>query len=203
MARPKKTIKVTPNNLSPLPGFVLVQPKEVQKQTESGIYLPDSSDEKPQEGLVLAVGDTWTTEQGAQITPPVKKDDVVIYKKWGGNDVKIADVEYQFLKWRKSKVQEVINSFTETLAKAGIAARVVGEAPMFDVVFTAEEVRDYRSAIGDREMAARYNRLMRQRGILKGESKFYVSMAHTAEDVRFTLDAFADAIAELATERAA
>jgi len=99
MARPKKTIKVTPNNLSPLPGYVLVQPKEVQKQTESGIYLPDSSDEKPQEGLVLAVGDTWTTEQGAQITPPVKKGDVVIYKKWGGNDVKIADVEYQFLKF--------------------------------------------------------------------------------------------------------
>jgi len=99
MARSKKTIKVTPNNLSPLPGYVLVQPKEVQKQTESGIYLPDSSDEKPQEGLVLAVGDTWTTEQGAQITPPVKKGDVVIYKKWGGNDVKIADVEYQFLKF--------------------------------------------------------------------------------------------------------
>jgi glutamate-1-semialdehyde 2,1-aminomutase len=44
---------------------------------------------------------------------------------------------------------------------------------------------------------------LRERGILKGESKYYVSLAHTDEDIRFTLDAFASAIAELARMRAA
>ncbi len=91
--------KMTANSLSPLPGYVLVEPSKSQKQTDSGIYLPDSHDEKPQQGVVLAVGDTWTTEQGAKITAPVKKGDHVVYKKWGGNDVKIGDVEYQFLKF--------------------------------------------------------------------------------------------------------
>jgi chaperonin GroES len=99
MARPKKSIALKVSNLSPLPGYVLVEPAQVQRQTESGIYLPDSHDEKPQQGNVLAVGKDWITEQGATIKPPVKKGDVVIYKKWGGNDVKIGDVEYQFLKF--------------------------------------------------------------------------------------------------------
>lgn len=93
------TKKMTPKNLQPLPGYVLVEPAQADTKTESGIYLPDSHDEKPQQGTVLAVGSTWTTEQGAKITTPVKKGDQVVYKKWGGNDVKIGDTEYQFLKF--------------------------------------------------------------------------------------------------------
>lgn len=99
MAKAKKVATMKVGNLTPLPGYVLVAPAEVQKQTESGIYLPDSHDEKPQQGMVLAVGGEWTTEYGATVKAPVKKGDVVIYKKWGGNDVKIGDVEYQFLKF--------------------------------------------------------------------------------------------------------
>lgn len=87
------------NNLQPLPGYILVEPAEVEKQTASGIYLPDSHDEKPQQGNVLAVGDNWNTEHGATIKAPVKKGDTVVYKKWGGNDVKIGSKEYQFLKF--------------------------------------------------------------------------------------------------------
>ena len=49
--------------LKPAPGYILVQPEEVEKKTSSGVYLPDSHDEKPQHGKVLAVGSTWTTEQ--------------------------------------------------------------------------------------------------------------------------------------------
>ena len=86
-------------NLTPTPGYVLVEPVDVQKQTDSGIYLPDSHDEKPQEGIVLAVGDTWVTEHGAKIAAPCQAGQKVIYKKWGGNDVKIANKEYQFLKF--------------------------------------------------------------------------------------------------------
>lgn len=90
---------VNVKKLSPLPGYVLVEPAEATKQTASGIYLPDSHDEKPQQGTVLSVGDTWKTEYGAEIKAPVKKGDTVIYKKWGGNDVKVGDTEYQFLKF--------------------------------------------------------------------------------------------------------
>jgi chaperonin GroES len=90
---------VTTNNLQPMPGYVFVKPEEAQKQTASGIYLPDSHDEKPQQGTVLAVGADWVTEHGATIKSPVKTGDAVIYKKWGGNDVKIGSIEYQFLKF--------------------------------------------------------------------------------------------------------
>ncbi len=89
---------ITVSQLQPLAGYVLVQPAQAQKKTASGIYLPDSHDEKPQHGKVLAVGEA-TFIDGQKIDAPVKKNDQVIYKKWGGNDVKIGDVEYQFLKF--------------------------------------------------------------------------------------------------------
>jgi len=82
----------------PLPGYILVEPASTQKQTASGIFLPDSHEEKPQYGTVLAVG-ADTTIDGVKISSPVKVKDSVIYKKWGGNDFKIGDVEYQFLKF--------------------------------------------------------------------------------------------------------
>lgn len=97
MARGKSKSKLA--NLQPAAGYVIVEPLEVQQKTKAGIYLPDSHDEKPQEGKVLAVGSTWVTEQGAKIEAPVKKGQTVIYKKWGGNEVKVDEVEYQFLKF--------------------------------------------------------------------------------------------------------
>lgn len=89
---------VSVSQVKPLPGYVLVEPAAAQKQTASGIYLPDSHDEKPQHGTVLAVGDA-VTDHGTKISSPVKPKDRVIYKKWGGNDFKIGDTEYQFLKF--------------------------------------------------------------------------------------------------------
>ena len=99
--------------------------------------------------------------------------------------------------------QAIIDGYTEILGKAGVAARVSGVPPMFEVIFTDQEVTDYRSSLGDQEMSRRFNVLIRERGILKSENKHYVSSAHTEEDVRFTLDAFADAIAELSRVAAA
>lgn len=86
------------SHLKPMPGYILLEPAKAQKQTASGIYLPDDHDEKPQHGVVLACGDS-TYDDGQEIKCPVRKGDHVIYKKWGGNDVKIDDVEYQFLKF--------------------------------------------------------------------------------------------------------
>ena len=97
----------------------------------------------------------------------------------------------------------LIEGYGAILARARVKARVVGDAPMFDVVFTDRQVKDYRSALGEEARMKRLNALLRQRGILKGESKYYISLAHTDEDVAFTLDAFASAIAELESARAA
>jgi glutamate-1-semialdehyde 2,1-aminomutase len=81
---------------------------------------------------------------------------------------------------------------------AGLPAQVVGEPPLFDVVFTTGEVQDYRATLrADRAMQDHFNRHLRARGVLKGESKYYLSLAHTEADVAHTLDAFAAAIAAL------
>jgi chaperonin GroES len=86
------------SQIKPLAGYVLVKPAEPEKKTASGIYLPDTHEEKPQYGKVLAVGGP-IMDDGAEIKAPVKAGDTVIYKKWGGNDFKLDDVEYQFLKF--------------------------------------------------------------------------------------------------------
>lgn len=92
-------MQLDPKKLSPMPGYVLVEPAQKATQTAGGIYLPDNASEKPQAGTVLSIGADWVTEQGATIKSPVKIGDKVVYKKWGGNDVKIEGVEYQFLKF--------------------------------------------------------------------------------------------------------
>lgn len=85
--------------IEPLAGYVLVQPAETEKQTASGIILPDSHEEKPQHGIVLAVGGSVWESGVKEVKSPVKKGDKVIYKKWGGNDFKVGEIEYQFLKF--------------------------------------------------------------------------------------------------------
>jgi chaperonin GroES len=92
-------MQLDPKKLTPMPGYVLVEPAEKATQSAGGIYLPDNASDKPQAGTVLAVGADWATENGATIKSPVKVGDQVVYKKWGGNDVKMNGVEYQFLKF--------------------------------------------------------------------------------------------------------
>lgn len=84
------------------------------------------------------------------------------------------------------------------LDQAEIPAKVVGEPPLFDVYFTQDEITDYRSTLtADKRMMSRFNDLMLANGVLKGDSKFYVSIAHTAADVQHTIDAFAAAVDDL------
>ena len=90
------TIKVS--KLKPMAGYVLVEPAKADKKTASGIYLPDSNEEKPQYGTVLACGDA-TYDDGQEIACPVKKGDQVVYSSWGGKDFKVNEIEYQFLKF--------------------------------------------------------------------------------------------------------
>ena len=94
--------------------------------------------------------------------------------------------------------RELMAALGGLLKAAGIAAQISGEPPLFDVVFSAEPVRDYRGTLaGDAGLLRRFNALLRERGILKGESKYYISLAHTPEDVRFTIEAWQSAIKAL------
>lgn len=97
MAKAKTSNKV---NLAPTAGYILVEPFEAEKQTASGIYLPDNaSPDKPQKGKILAVGADEVTDSGVKKSSPAKVGDVVIYKKWGGSEVKIDNKEYLFAKF--------------------------------------------------------------------------------------------------------
>jgi len=85
--------------IKPTAGHVLIEPVEATRKTDSGIYLPETSEEKPQKGNVLAVGADEITESGKVKKSPVKIGDVVIYKKWGGSEVKVDGKEYLFSKF--------------------------------------------------------------------------------------------------------
>jgi len=87
---------------------------------------------------------------------------------------------------------------TESLRRHGVAGQVLGEPSLFDVVFTAEPVRDYRGVLkADAAIARHVNMSMRAAGILKGESKYYLSTVHGPAEVAATLAAFDAALASL------
>lgn len=78
-------------NIKPLGENVLIEPQEVKKKTEQGIYLPEtSSGENPQEGKVIAIGEDEKIK--------VKKGQMVIFRRYGGADIKINDKKYLLLK---------------------------------------------------------------------------------------------------------
>ena len=94
--------------------------------------------------------------------------------------------------------RELMAALDGLLKKAGIPAQVVGEPPLFDVVFTDHPIKDYRDTLkGDKALLARFNQALRARGIMKGESKYYVSVAHTRADIDHTIQAWTEAVAEL------
>ena len=84
--------------LQPLADRVLVKPIEQEEKTKSGIYLPDTAKEKPQEGKVLAVGPGKLSEDGKRIAMDLKVGDTVIYAKYGGTEIKIDDDELMILR---------------------------------------------------------------------------------------------------------
>ncbi len=84
--------------LQPLADRVLVKPIEKEEKTKSGIYLPDTAKEKPQEGEVIAVGPGKIDETGKRIPMDLKVGDRVIYAKYGGTEIKIDEVEMMILR---------------------------------------------------------------------------------------------------------
>ncbi len=81
-------------NWRPLGDRVVVKPVEREEKTKSGIYLPDTAKEKPQEGIIEAVGTGRILDNGTKVPMELKVGDRVLYAKYAGNEFKLEDIEY-------------------------------------------------------------------------------------------------------------
>ena len=87
-------------NIKPLEDKLLVQIVEAETTTASGLVIPDTAKEKPQEATVVAVGPGRTDENGKRVPMDVAEGDVVIFSKYGGTEIKYAGEEYLILSQR-------------------------------------------------------------------------------------------------------
>ncbi|MDD7384450.1 MAG: co-chaperone GroES [Actinomycetaceae bacterium] len=87
-------------SIKPLEDRIVIQQLEAETTTASGIVLPDTAKEKPQEGKVLAVGAGRIDDKGNRVPMDVAEGDVVIYSKYGGTEVKYQGEEYVILSSR-------------------------------------------------------------------------------------------------------
>ena len=86
--------------LKPLEDRVVVRALEAEQTTQSGLVIPDTAKEKPQEGEVVAVGPGRISDQGERIALDVSVGDKVVYSKYGGTEVKLDGEEYLILSAR-------------------------------------------------------------------------------------------------------
>src|SRR5580765_1522618 len=99
-SKPQKGEVTTVAKIQPLEDKILVQANEAETTTASGIVIPDTAKEKPQEGTVLAVGPGRVDDNGNRVPLDVQVGDVVLYSKYGGTEVKYAGEEYLVLSAR-------------------------------------------------------------------------------------------------------
>ncbi len=99
---------LTGQNIQPLLDYVLIKPLDAQTQTASGIILPDSAKEKPQMGQVMAVGPGGVTDDGKKVVMRVKKGQKVMYKKWGGNEIKVGNEEWLLVE--QKDIMAIVNN---------------------------------------------------------------------------------------------
>lgn len=93
--------------IKPLADNILIEPMETETTLPSGIVIPDTAKEKPQEGKVVAVGPGKKTSEGKTMSLEVKKGDVVMFKKWGGTEVKVEGKDMLLVK--EEDVLAIIN----------------------------------------------------------------------------------------------
>lgn len=92
--------------IKPLDDRVVVKPQDAETKTAGGIVLPDSAQEKPLMGKIVAVGPGRMLDSGVRGKLSVKKNDVVLYSKYGGNDIEIDGTDYKIL--RESDILGII-----------------------------------------------------------------------------------------------
>ena len=84
--------------IRPLGDRIVVLPTPSEEKTKSGIVLPDTAKEKPQEGEVIAVGSGKLLETGQRVPIDLKPGDKILFSKYAGNEVKLDDVEYLIMR---------------------------------------------------------------------------------------------------------
>ena len=87
-------------SIKPLEDRIVIRQVEAEQTTASGLVIPDTAKEKPQEGEVIAVGPGRVDDNGNRIPVDVKVGDVVIYSRYGGTEVKYEGQEFQILSSR-------------------------------------------------------------------------------------------------------
>jgi chaperonin GroES len=97
---------VAATDIRPLADRIVVKALEETEQMRGGLYIPDTAKEKPQQGEVISVGPGKMTDEGKRIEPEVKAGDKVLYGKYSGTEVTVADEQYLIL--RESDVLAVI-----------------------------------------------------------------------------------------------
>lgn len=86
--------KTQNTNIKPLFLNVLIKPVASEQKTAGGIILPDSAKKESQTGIIMAVGPGDTTPKGDKVSVVVKVGQKVMYKKWGGNEIKVGNEEW-------------------------------------------------------------------------------------------------------------
>ena len=97
-------------NLRPLGDRVVVKPLAREEVTKSGIVLPDTATEKPQQGEVLAVGPGRVLDTGERVTPDVKQGERVLFAKYSGTEVKLDQDQDALLILRESDILAIVSS---------------------------------------------------------------------------------------------
>jgi len=93
-------------NVQPLADRVVVSPLEEEEEMRGGLYIPDTAKEKPQSGMIVAVGPGKLSEEGVRIDPDVEVGQTVLYGKYSGTEVTVEGEEYLIL--RESDILAVL-----------------------------------------------------------------------------------------------
>jgi len=85
-------------SVKPLEDRVLIKPSEAESKTASGIYLPESAQEKPVQGTVVAMGPGKLLDNGERVAPSIKEGDTVVYSKYSGTEVEIKNESHLIMR---------------------------------------------------------------------------------------------------------
>lgn len=80
--------------VKPLEDRIIIKPTDAETRTQSGIYLPETAKEKPQQGKVVATGPGRMLDNGERVKPSVKKGDTVVFGKYSGTEIEIKSVKH-------------------------------------------------------------------------------------------------------------
>jgi len=92
--------------IEPLEDRIVIKPSEAEQTTRGGIVLPDTAQEKPQQGKVVAVGPGKVLDTGERAKPAVKKGQTVVYAKYGGTEIELDEVDLVIL--RESDILAIV-----------------------------------------------------------------------------------------------